>query len=128
MKRLALFIVAGALWAQQPAPDNTKTNTRDAKTSTPITAGQQGNSKADTALTAKIRKSIMSDKSLSTYAHNVKIVTINGEVTLRGPVRSEDEKRVVQTLAETEAGSTHVINHLEIAPAKLKKTAATSSK
>jgi len=122
MKRLGLFLLAGALWAQQPAPDNTKTNKRDAKTSTPVTAGQQNNSKTDTALTQKIRKAIVADKSLSTYAHNVKVVTINGDVTLRGPVRTEEEKTAVQRLAEAEAGASHVINHLEIAPAK---TAAT---
>jgi len=118
MRLLALFLVVGALWAQSPAPDNTKTNKRDAKTSTPVTAGQQSNSKTDTALTQKIRKAIVADKSLSTYAHNVKVVTVNGEVTLRGPVRTEAEKTAVQQLAEAEAGATHVINHLEIAPAK----------
>jgi len=118
MRRLGLFLLAGALWAQQPAPDNTKTNKRDAKTSTPVTAGQQTNSKTDTALTKNIRKAIVADKSLSTYAHNVKVVTINGDVTLRGPVRTEEEKTAVQRLAEAEAGASHVINHLEVAPAK----------
>jgi len=128
MKRLALFLVVGALWAQQPAPDNTKTNKRDAKTSTPVTAGQQSNKKTDTALTQQIRKAIVADKSLSTYAHNVKIVTINGEVTLRGPVRTEAEKTTVQQLAEAEAGANHVINHLEVAPAKAKKVTTSSNK
>jgi len=126
MRRLGLFLLAATLWAQQPAPDNTKTNKRDAKTSTPVTAGQQNNSKADTALTQKIRKAIMADKSLSTYAHNVKVITVNGDVTLRGPVRTEDEKTAVQRLAEAEAGTTHVMNHLEIAPAKTATTKKSS--
>jgi hyperosmotically inducible periplasmic protein len=56
-------------------------------------------------LTAKIRKSIMADKSLSTYAHNVKIISQNGVVTLKGPVHSDDEKKAVVAKAVEVAGS-----------------------
>jgi hyperosmotically inducible periplasmic protein len=127
MKTLSLFVLAASLWAQQPAPDNTKTNQRDAKTSTPVTAGQQGSAKADRDLAAKIRQSIVADKSLSTYGHNVKIVSINGDVTLRGPVRSEDEKASIQRMAEAQAGATHVINHLDVTPEKPKKSNSATS-
>jgi hyperosmotically inducible periplasmic protein len=50
---------------------------------------------ADRTLTQKIRKSVMADKSLSTYAHNVKIISQDGMVTLKGPVRSDDEKKTI---------------------------------
>lgn len=75
-----------------PASDNTKTNQRDRSASEP-TADQQKENRSDRAITQQIRQSIIKDKSLSTHAHNIKIVTQNGQVTLKGPVRSEDEKR-----------------------------------
>jgi hyperosmotically inducible periplasmic protein len=73
---------------------------------------------ADRELTQKIRKSIHQDKSLSTYAHNIKIITQDGKVTLRGPVRSEDEKNNLQAKAIAVAGDGNVTNQLEIAPSK----------
>ena len=60
----------------------------------------------------------MDDKTLSTYAHNVKIVTQNGQVTLKGPVRTEDEKKTVEAKATEVAGAGHVTNQISIAPAK----------
>ena len=74
-----------------PAPDNTKVNERDRNTAAP-TADQQKENRPDRDITRDIRRSIMADKSLSTYAHNVKIISQNGMVTLKGPVRSDDEK------------------------------------
>ena len=56
-------------------------------------------------LTRKIRRSIMADKSLSTYAHNIKIISQNGAVTLKGPVKSDDEKKTVMAKAVAVAGS-----------------------
>ena len=100
--------------AQQPAADNTKKN----KDQAPPTADQQKNNSSDLATTQKIRKAIHDDKSLSTYAHNAKIVTQDGKVTLRGPVRSEDEKNNLQAKAATVAGEANVTNKLEIAPSK----------
>jgi osmotically-inducible protein OsmY len=73
---------------------------------------------ADRAITQKIRKAIHEDKSLSTYAHNIKIVTQDGKVTLRGPVRSEDEKSNLQSKAVEVAGQDNVTNQLEVAPPK----------
>ena len=73
---------------------------------------------ADRAITQKIRKAVIEDKSLSTYAHNIKIITQDGKVTLRGPVRSEDEKNNLQAKAVAVAGDASVTNQLEVAPPK----------
>ena len=103
--------------AQQPAPDNSKTNQADRDQSS-ATADQQKMNPADRQLTRKIRSAIMSDKSLSTYAHNVKIISREGKVTLKGPVRSDDEKAAVLTKATDIAGQQNVIDELQIAPKK----------
>jgi osmotically-inducible protein OsmY len=78
--------------AQQP--DNTKINKRDQDPSA-TTADQQKMNSSDRKLTANIRHAIVSDKGLSTYAHNIKIISQNGMVTLKGPVNSEEEKKSV---------------------------------
>jgi hyperosmotically inducible periplasmic protein len=103
--------------AQQPAADNSKTNKRDQNSATP-TADQQKMNPADRELTKKIRQSINSDKSLSTYAHNVKIISQDGKVTLRGPVRNADEKAAIEAKANEIAGTGNVTSLLEIAPPK----------
>ena len=100
--------------SQQTAPDNTKQN----KDQTSPTADQQKVNPTDRAITQKIRKAVHDDTSLSTYAHNIKIITQDGKVTLRGPVRSEDEKNNLQAKAVKEAGQENVTNQLEIAPSK----------
>jgi hyperosmotically inducible periplasmic protein len=99
---------------QQAAPDNTKQN----KDQTSPTADQQKANPTDRAITQKIRKAVHDDTSLSTYAHNIKIITQDGKVTLRGPVRTEDEKNSLQTIAVTVAGQENVTNQLKIAPSK----------
>jgi hyperosmotically inducible periplasmic protein len=99
---------------QQTAPDNTKQN----KDQTSPTADQQKMNPADRAITQKIRKAVHDDTSLSTYGHNIKIITQDGKVTLRGPVRSEDEKNNLQAKAVTVAGQENVTNRLEIVPSK----------
>ena len=106
--------VSGSQYGQQTAPDNTKTN----KDQTGPTADQQKTNASDRATTQKIRKAVEGDKSLSTYAHNIKIITQNGKVTLRGPVRSEDERNNLQAKAVAVAGTENVTNELEIAPSK----------
>jgi osmotically-inducible protein OsmY len=73
---------------------------------------------ADRDATQKIRKAIMDDKTLSTYAHNVKILAKEGKVTLRGPVRSETEKQTVSDMASAVVGPDNVTNELTIQPAK----------
>ena len=103
--------------AQQapPAADNTRANERDRNANEP-TADQQKENRSDRDITQQIRRSIMKDKSLSTDAHNVKIVTENGQVTLKGPVRSEKEKRAVEAKAADVAGENNVSNELDIKP------------
>ena len=102
---------------QQPAPDNTKTNQGDASKNAK-TADQQKMNPADRETTKKIRSALMDDKSLSTYAHNIKIITTDGMVTLKGPVRSEDEKSAIEAKARQIAGDSNVTNNLTIAPPK----------
>src|SRR6476661_660717 len=95
--------IAGA----QTAPDNTKTNKSDRATQA-ATADQQKESKADRELAQKIRQSVIKDKTLSTYAHNVKIIVQDGIVTLKGPVRSDTEKTSIETKAAEIAGAANV--------------------
>jgi hyperosmotically inducible protein len=102
--------------APSPAPDNSKVNQRDQAPGAP-TAGQQ-KGKADLDVTRGIRQAIVKDKTLSTYAHNVKIITQAGVVTLRGPVRSAEEKTAIEALATQVAGDGNVKDELEIAPKK----------
>jgi hyperosmotically inducible protein len=106
--------IARAQENQQTAPDNTKKN----KDQTSPTADQQKVNPTDRVITQKIRKAVIGDKSLSTYAHNVKIISQDGKVTLRGPVRSEDEKTNVYAKAVAVAGPDNVTNELEVAPSK----------
>ena len=98
-----------------PAADNTKANERDRSANEP-TAGQQKDNRSDRDITQQIRQSIVKDKSLSSYAHNVKIITQNGQVTLKGPVRSESEKRTIEAKAADVAGENKVTSELDIKP------------
>ena len=91
-----------------PKPDNTKVNKRDLN-SGQATADQQKSNTSDRNLTAQIRRSIMADKDLSTYAHNIKIISQNGAVTLKGPVKSDDEKKAVLAKARAVVGSSDKI-------------------
>jgi hyperosmotically inducible protein len=95
--------------------DNTGINKRDNESTEP-TADQQKNNHSDVDLTAKIRRSIVSDKSLSTNAHNVKIVAQNGVVTLKGPVHSEAEKSTIEQRASSIAGQSNVKNEIDVKP------------
>ena len=100
----------------QAQPDNTKVNKRD-KNPDEATADQQKMNAADRNLTARIRKSVMADKTLSTYAHNVKIISQNGIVTLKGPVRSDGEVRSIMARAgEVAGGSDKVVNQMSVKP------------
>jgi len=105
--------ISGAYAENYPA-DNSGKNVRD-RDSAAVTAESQSNSKADVTITQKIRRAVTSDKALSTNAHNIKIVTVNGLVTLRGPVKSAEEKKSIEAKAKSVAGATHVENDLEIA-------------
>ncbi len=99
---------------QTTPPDNTKLNKRDRNQGQP-TADQQKQNRPDLEITRDIRRSITNDKGLSTYARNIKIITQNGNVTLRGPVRSEEEKKTVEGKANGVAGASHVKRESEIA-------------
>ena len=85
------------------APDNTKTNQRD-RDASEATADRQSESSSDRELTRQIRRALVQDKSLSSAAHNIKIVTQDGNVTLKGPVKSEEEKTAIENKAAQVAG------------------------
>jgi hyperosmotically inducible protein len=116
---LSSGVLAGAQepTSQQAAPavDNTKINERDRSANEP-TADQQKDNRSDRDITQQIRQSIMKDKSLSTYAHNVKIIARNGQVTLKGPVRSEEEKKAIEAKATQVAGENKVTSELNVKP------------
>lgn len=103
--------------APSPAPDNSKVNERDRQPGA-TTADQQKSSKGDLEITRKVRQAIVKDKTLSTYARNIKVVTEGGVVSLRGPVRTSDEKVAIETIAVQVAGEGNVRNELEISPEK----------
>ena len=106
--------------AQQTPPDNTKVNKAD-RAQGAVTADQQKENEADRDLTKKIRQAVVGDKALSTYAHNVKIVSQDGQVTLKGPVRSEAEKASIEAKATEIAGAGKVTNQMTVAPADAPK-------
>ena len=112
---LASTIASAQDSASAPAPDNTKVNERDRSTAE-ATADQQKENRPDRDITRDIRRSIIQDKSLSSYAHNVKIISQNGMVTLKGPVRSEDEKMAIEAKAAAVVGKDKVTSQLEVKP------------
>lgn len=95
------------------APDNTKVNKRDRKKSE-VTADQQKENSSDREMARKIRRAVVDDKNLSTYAHNVKIIVHNGAVTLKGPVHTEDEKKAIESKAAEIAGADKVTNRISV--------------
>lgn len=118
LSALALTLLLSAAWTPahaQVQPDNTKVNKQD-RAPGAVTAEKQKANASDRDLTAKIRKAIIADKSLSTYAHNVKIVSQDGTVTLKGPVRSDAEVKTIVAKATEIAGSSNVVNQLEVKP------------
>ena len=124
MKRLALTLVmfstllklgfvAMAQDSTPRAPDNSAVNIRD-RAPGAMTAGQQSNSTSDVELTRRIRRAVVQDHSLSMLAHNVKIISTNGAVMLRGPVKTEEEKTAIANKAQAIAGAGKVDNQLEV--------------
>jgi osmotically-inducible protein OsmY len=108
---IALAASLSLVFAQQP--DNTKMNKGEQPT-----ADQAKNTASDRDIMQNIRKAIHDDNSLSTYGHNVKVISKNGKVTLKGPVRSEDEKKAIETKATEVAGAGNVTNDLTVKPEK----------
>ena len=98
-------------------PDNTGRNERD-RNEAAVTPMDQSNDPKDVELTQKIRKVVVSDDALSMNAHNVKIVSANGIVTLRGPVNSPEEKAKIEAAVTPEAGASNVRNELEVTAAR----------
>ena len=122
MKQVAaalVFAVTVTAWlpmsraADYPA-DNSGKNVRDRQENA-RTPGDQSSTKSDVAITKAVRKAVVADKALSTNAHNVKIITTNGVVTLRGPVKSPEEKDTIGAKAKQVVGVKSVDNQLEIA-------------
>jgi hyperosmotically inducible protein len=114
---LSAALVAGTVQPdQQPAPDNSKSNPGDSSKGA-VTAEQQKMNPADRNTSKQIRSAIDKDKSLSTYAPNIKIITQDGKVTLHGPVRTEDEKAGIAAKAAAVVGADNAANQLEVAPA-----------
>ena len=113
---LLLATLPMAVGAQEPAspsassaPDNTARNKGQT-----TTADQQKEGTSDREITKKIRQAVIADKSLSTYAHNVKIIAQNGSVTLKGPVHSDDEKEKIASLAASVVGADKVTNQITV--------------
>jgi len=104
----AFALLCTGAFAQQ-APDNSANNQNHA-----TTADQQSNAKSDVKTTASIRRAIIADKDLSMYAHNVKILTSNGAVVLKGPVKSEDEKQKVASDAASVVPAGSISNQLTV--------------
>ena len=123
MKRIALTLVLSSAllglgtvtMAQDSppsAPDNSAVNMRD-RAPGAMTAGQQSNAKSDVEITREIRRAVVKDHSLSMLAHNVKIVSAKGNVTLRGPVKTEEEKTAIASKAQAIAGAGKVDDQLD---------------
>jgi hyperosmotically inducible protein len=102
---------------EKSKPDNTVTNERDRSGETK-TSGDQSNSSADLKITQAIRQALMKDSELSTTAKNVKIITTNGQVTLRGPVKTAQEKTKVDQIAKSAAGGAQIDDQLDVKEAK----------
>ena len=94
-------------------PDNTAINERDRSRETQ-TSGDQSNSSADLKITQAIRQALMKDSELSTTAKNIKIITDNGQVTLRGPVKNAQEKAKIDQLARSAAGGAKIDDQLDV--------------
>jgi osmotically-inducible protein OsmY len=122
MRTIALLAVLAAGFVAAPSialsgethPDNSGVNERD-RGAEAVTPGDQSNSEEDLRITQQIRKAVVANDDLSMNAKNVKIVTVAGVVTLRGPVASAEERTVIATLARGVAGVVNVNNQLEIA-------------
>ncbi len=123
MKRILLTLACStalcltALATDKTEPDNTAKNQRDRSGATK-TAGDQSNSREDVKTTAAIRRAVVADKSLSLTAKNVKIITANGVVTLRGPVKTDAEKMTIAKLAKSLSGKARIDNQLEVNTSK----------
>jgi osmotically-inducible protein OsmY len=114
---LAFFSFGNPLLVSHATAQSTSSQAADnsAQNKTQVTtADNQTNAKADRQMAADVRKAIVADKDLSTYAHNVKVVVLNGTVTLKGPVKSDDEKQKVATDVASVVAADKVTNELTV--------------
>ena len=109
----ALSVAAFGADDKKTNADNTATNERDRSGETQ-TSGDQSNSSSDLKITQAIRQALMKDGDLSMTAKNIKIVTANGQVTLRGPVKNAQEKSKIDQLARSAAGGATIENQLDV--------------
>lgn len=109
----ALTVCAPVAGAQEYPADNSGKNVRD-RAAGAVTAGKQSSAPSDVKITQQIRRAVVADKQLSTNAHNVKIITTDGVVTLRGPVKTVKEKHAIGAKAQRVAGVSRVDNQLEV--------------
>ena len=109
----AFSLAALAADDEKAKTDNTATNERDRSGETK-TSGDQSNSSTDLKVTQAIRRALMKDRELSTMAKNIKVVTANGQVTLRGPVKTVQEKAKVDQIARSAAGGAQIDDQLEV--------------
>ncbi len=110
---LSTVSVAAMAADDETKPDNTAINERDRSNDTQ-TSGDQSNSSADLKITQAIRQALMKDGELSTSAKNIKVITENGKVTLRGPVKTVQEKAKVDQLAKSAAGGAPIVDQLDV--------------
>jgi hyperosmotically inducible periplasmic protein len=110
---LSAFSLAALAGNEKAEPDNTAVNERD-RSGESKTSGDQSNSSADLKTTQAIRQALMKDGELSTTAKNIKVITANGQVTLRGPVKTAQEKAKIDQLAKSAAGGAKIDNQLDI--------------
>jgi hyperosmotically inducible periplasmic protein len=113
----AFSLAALAAGNDETNPDNTATNQRDRSGETQ-TSGDQSNNSADLKTTQAIRQALMKDSDLSMTAKNIKIITANGHVTLRGPVNNAQEKSKIDQLARSAAGGAQIDNQLDVKGSK----------
>jgi hyperosmotically inducible periplasmic protein len=109
----ALSLAAFAADNEKAKPDNTSTNERD-RSGESKTSGDQSNSSADLKITQAIRQALIKDDQLSTTAKNIKVITANGQVTLRGPVKTAQEKARVDQIAKSAAGGAQIDDQLDV--------------
>jgi osmotically-inducible protein OsmY len=110
---LSAFSLTALADNEKVKPDNTATNERDRSGETK-TSGDQSNSSADLKITQAVRQALMKDRELSTSAKNIKVITANGQVTLRGPVKTAQEKEKIDQLAKSAAGGAKIDNQLDV--------------
>ena len=120
IKRTSVVVVTAAAVSmaalaadEKTNSDNTATNKRDRSGET-NTSGDQSNSSADLKITQAVRRALMKDGELSTTAKNIKVITANGQVTLRGPVNNAQEKAKIDQIARSAASGAQIVDQLDV--------------